>query len=246
MPPLNVLCFYKRPITLSKISGLYPKSNSTCVLILYINIPNLNWIDAVFQKLLSGHHILITDGRTHGRTHRQTGVTLNAPSPFFEWRGHKKAVQKGEEFGEIEELYIFEKKSLMRMFDIFQLFAVNPTGIGEWSYPEIMFNPLWATYQFKNVKNCLPFSNKFCLYFTIRFVYNRFSFVGPWKVPREIEQMGPHISCLPFSVPSRSGQRSRQVGTRPVPVASCRKWSLCPWPTGAAGSSAGKSWGQAR
>jgi len=45
-------------------------------LILYINIPNL--IDAVFQKLLSGHQILITDGRTRGRTrsHTRTGVTL--------------------------------------------------------------------------------------------------------------------------------------------------------------------------
>jgi len=30
---------------------------------------------------LGGHQILITDGRT--------GVTLNAPPPFFEWRGHK-------------------------------------------------------------------------------------------------------------------------------------------------------------
>jgi len=36
MPPLNVLCFYKRPITPSKISGLWPKSNVTCVLILYM------------------------------------------------------------------------------------------------------------------------------------------------------------------------------------------------------------------
>ena len=48
-------------------------------------MPNMNGIDAVFQKLLSGHQILITDGRTHART----GVTLNAPPPFFEWRGHK-------------------------------------------------------------------------------------------------------------------------------------------------------------
>ena len=45
----------------------------------------MNRIDAVFQKLLSGHQILITDGRTDERT----GVTLNAPPPFFEWRGHK-------------------------------------------------------------------------------------------------------------------------------------------------------------
>jgi len=47
------------------------------VLILYINIPNLNWIDAVFQQLLSGHQI--SDGRTNGRTHARTGFTLNAP-----------------------------------------------------------------------------------------------------------------------------------------------------------------------
>ena len=59
----------------------------------YISIPNLNRIDAVFQKLLSGHQILMTDGRTHGRTNARTGVTLNAPPPFFEWRGHKKDVR---------------------------------------------------------------------------------------------------------------------------------------------------------
>jgi len=35
----------------------------------YKSIPNMNQIDAVFQKLLSGHQILITDGRTHGHGH---------------------------------------------------------------------------------------------------------------------------------------------------------------------------------
>ena len=39
---------------------------------------------------MSGHQILITNGRTHART----GVTLNAPPPFFEWRGHKKGEEK--------------------------------------------------------------------------------------------------------------------------------------------------------
>jgi len=35
--------------------------------------------------------ILITDGRTHGRTDERTheARTLYAPPPFFEWRGHK-------------------------------------------------------------------------------------------------------------------------------------------------------------
>ena len=51
-------------------------------------MPNMNGIDAVFQKLLSGHQILKADARTHART----GVTLNAPPPFFEWGGHKKNV----------------------------------------------------------------------------------------------------------------------------------------------------------
>ena len=63
----------------------------------YISIPNLNQIDAVCQKLLSGHQILITDGRTDART----GVTLNAPPPFFEWRGHKNhgnAVRRSASF----------------------------------------------------------------------------------------------------------------------------------------------------
>jgi len=30
-----------------------------------------------------------TQVRTHGQTHARTGVTLIAPPPFFEWRGHK-------------------------------------------------------------------------------------------------------------------------------------------------------------
>ena len=29
------------------------------------------------------------NGRTDELTHARTGVTLNAPPPFFEWRGHK-------------------------------------------------------------------------------------------------------------------------------------------------------------
>jgi len=45
------------------------------------------------MQLLSGHHILITDGWTDGRTHARTGVTLNAPPPFFECRGHKKRLE---------------------------------------------------------------------------------------------------------------------------------------------------------
>jgi len=38
---------------------------------------------------MSGHQILITEGRTDGRTDAQTGVTPNAPLPFFKWRGIK-------------------------------------------------------------------------------------------------------------------------------------------------------------
>ena len=34
----------------------------------------MNQIDAVFQKLLSGHQILIMDGRTDERTHERTHV----------------------------------------------------------------------------------------------------------------------------------------------------------------------------
>ena len=49
-------------------------------------MPNMNRINAVFQKLLCRHQILIMDGRTDGRT----GVTLNAPPPFFNGGGIKK------------------------------------------------------------------------------------------------------------------------------------------------------------
>ena len=53
-------------------------------------------MNQIFQKLLSGHQILITDGRPdgrpHARTHARTGVTLNDPPPFFEWRGHKNTI----------------------------------------------------------------------------------------------------------------------------------------------------------
>jgi len=38
----------------------------------------------------------------NGRTHARTGVTLNAPPPFFEWRGHKKL--KGREGGREGEI----------------------------------------------------------------------------------------------------------------------------------------------
>jgi len=43
-------------------------------------------MDAVFQKLLSGHKI--SDAWMHART----GVTLNAPPPFLEWRGIKSYI----------------------------------------------------------------------------------------------------------------------------------------------------------
>ena len=40
-------------------------------------------------KLMNGHQI--SDGRTDG-THARTGVTRNAPPPFFEMRGHNRNV----------------------------------------------------------------------------------------------------------------------------------------------------------
>ena len=37
---------------------------------------------------------MITDARTEeARTDARTGVTLYAPPPFFEWRGHKNALR---------------------------------------------------------------------------------------------------------------------------------------------------------
>jgi len=35
------------------------------------------------------------NGQTDSHKDAQTGVTLNAPPPFFEWRGHKKGKQEG-------------------------------------------------------------------------------------------------------------------------------------------------------
>ena len=35
--------------------------------------------------------------RRYVRTHAQTGVTLNAPPPYFEWRGHKNVLLGGTE-----------------------------------------------------------------------------------------------------------------------------------------------------
>ena len=117
----------------------------TCVLILYINIPNLNWIDAsekhkkyMFSKCLLRHDVVRVfvsflvlvfvraivmvplnmtylhclqhslfehlfnlyfksywaDTKFWLRTDGRTGVTLNAPPPFFEWRGHKNGLTK--------------------------------------------------------------------------------------------------------------------------------------------------------
>jgi len=58
----------------------------TCVLILYINKFELNRcsLSKVIERTPN-----FDNGRTHGRTGGRTGVTLNAPPPFFEWRGHK-------------------------------------------------------------------------------------------------------------------------------------------------------------
>jgi len=50
--------FIKGPLLCKKIVDCNPNQTKTCVLILYINIPNMNGIDAVFQKLLSGHLFL--------------------------------------------------------------------------------------------------------------------------------------------------------------------------------------------
>jgi len=35
-----------------------------------------------------------TDGRTDARTHARTEVTVNAPPPFFEWRGHNYKIRQ--------------------------------------------------------------------------------------------------------------------------------------------------------
>jgi len=90
MPPLNVLCFYKRPITLSKISGLCVTQIELdlCFDIIYQHTKfelNRCSLSKVIERTPN-----FDNGRTHGRMHAQTGVTINAPPPFFEWRRHKK------------------------------------------------------------------------------------------------------------------------------------------------------------
>jgi len=67
----------------------------------------MNGIDAVFQKLLSGHQILITDGRSHA----QTVVKLNAPPPFFKWRGDKN-VQTAHTIG-VSERHLKQNNNLI-------------------------------------------------------------------------------------------------------------------------------------
>ena len=79
------LCFNKRPITPSKISGsvFWYYISTYQIWIKSMQSFKSYWADTKFRT--DGR----TNGRTNARTHARTGVTLNAPPPFFEWRGHK-------------------------------------------------------------------------------------------------------------------------------------------------------------
>ena len=70
MPPLNVLCFYKLELDL-------------CFDIIYQHTKfELN--QCSLSKVIER-----TPNFDNERTDARTGVTPNAPPPFFEWRGHK-------------------------------------------------------------------------------------------------------------------------------------------------------------
>jgi len=82
---MHWLCFNKRPITPSKISGsvFWYYISTYQIWIKSMQSFKSYWADTKFRT--DGR----TNGRTNARTHARTGVTLNAPPPFFEWRGHK-------------------------------------------------------------------------------------------------------------------------------------------------------------
>jgi len=85
--------FYKRPITPSK--GIVTQIElDQCFDIIYkhtkfeLNRCNLSKVIERTPTFVNKR----THGRTHAWTHARTGVTLNDPQPFFEWRGHKKLI----------------------------------------------------------------------------------------------------------------------------------------------------------
>jgi len=142
----------------------------TCVLILYINIPNLNWIDAVFQKLLCRHQI--SDGRTDART----GVTLNAPPPFFEWRGHNYKYNTCSVY--MWELYLI----------IYLAFRFSPTFAITWKKPFwFKFHFLCCNWQIQVIVqinknwNRLEEKKNFLLNWKMYVDVNSFLFLPWWK-----------------------------------------------------------------
>jgi len=94
---------------------------------------NPNRIRAVFCYYISTYQIWIESmrsfksywadtnfwWRTHARTHAQTGVTLNAPPPFFEWRGHKNLPNPYSEI-------VLRYNSLYNMWDNMIKFEKGP------------------------------------------------------------------------------------------------------------------------
>jgi len=52
------------------------------------------------------------NGRTDARTDSQTGVTLNAPPPFFEWRGHKNNNSMSHKLNPVKGVKVIELKAL--------------------------------------------------------------------------------------------------------------------------------------
>jgi len=75
-------CFYKRPITPSKI--VTQIELDLCFDIIYQHTKfklNRCSLSKVIKR---------TPNFDNGRTDGRTGVTLNAPPPFFEWWGHNK------------------------------------------------------------------------------------------------------------------------------------------------------------
>ena len=69
-----------RGITLSKIIGPWPNSNSTCIFPWRIYMPNVSSISATVNKIMNGN--LNDDGMTETRNDGNT-VTLYAPGHFM-------------------------------------------------------------------------------------------------------------------------------------------------------------------
>jgi len=87
MPPLNVLSLKKAHYSIKNYWIVTQNELDRCDIIYQHTEFELNRCS--LSKVIEWTPNF-ANGQTDGRTNARTGVTLNAPPPFFEWWGHNK------------------------------------------------------------------------------------------------------------------------------------------------------------